>query len=191
MNAPPPAGRRTFVHRRILQITTAAFTDGVQLLATAASTRLGPVSAVIGVARGGLSPAAALAKRLEVPAYRANVRHNRTDDIYTPATGRVTCDIGPLAAALGGRLLGGNVLLIDDIYGTGATITALRPALTPYLEPTAMIHTVVLCRNAGATTDPDLWLWTVDDWVHFPWESAPPAKLPVERLAVPQTVRPT
>ena len=54
----------------------------------------------------------------------------------------------------------------------------------------ATVHTVALCRNAGAAHDPDLWLWTVDDWVRFPWEPAPPADLAVENLVLPGWVQP-
>lgn len=52
------------------------------------------------------------------------------------------------------------------------------------------MHTVALCRNAGAAHDPQLWLWTVDDWVRFPWEPAKPAGVPVENLALPERVQP-
>ncbi|MGH3886285.1 MAG: hypothetical protein ACRDSZ_06910 [Pseudonocardiaceae bacterium] len=41
-----------------------------------------------------------------------------------------------------------------------------------------------LCRNAGAVHEPDLWLWTVDDWVRFPWEPALPTGMAVENLVV-------
>ncbi|MCI0690145.1 MAG: phosphoribosyltransferase domain-containing protein, partial [Sporichthyaceae bacterium] len=97
----------------------------------------------------------------------------------------------PLSTALNGDLLGGQVLLVDDIYGTGATVDALRPALASHLAPTTLVRTVVLCRNVGATTDPDLWLWTVDDWVRFPWEPVPPGTSVVEDLPVPAVVQPT
>lgn len=59
-----------------------------------------------------------------------------------------------------------------------------------YLASEATLHTVVLCRNVGATHDPDLWLWTVDDWVRFPWEVALPAGVAAEDLVPPGGVQP-
>ncbi len=181
---------RTFAHRRILQVTRGGYTAGPRLLADAARQRFGPITAVIGVATGGTAPAVSLGELLATPVYRVEARHNPTDAPYTPATGHVTCEAGPLAAALGGRLLEGRVLLVDDICGTGATLHALRRALTPYLAPGAAVNTAVLCRNTGAARDPDLWLWTVDDWVRFPWEPAPPPGATTEDLPVPTGVLP-
>jgi uncharacterized protein len=191
MTARPPARQRTFSRRRVLQVTPTAYDEGVRLLAGAIAARLGPVSAVVGVANGGVTPARGVGGLLGVPVYQVSARHNPTDALYTQATGEVACDVGPLADALAGGELAGQVLLVDDIYGSGATVEALRPALAPYLAPATLVRAVVLCRNASAAADPDLWLWTVDDWVRFPWEPAPPGGLVVEDLVMPGRVRPT
>ncbi len=190
MTGPLTAPQRMFAHRRILRVTPDAYLMGMQLLAEAVRLRLGPATAVIGVANGGLPPAQALGKLLAAPVYQVDARHNSTDALYTQATGRVTYDVQRLASALAGRQLAERVLLVDDICGTGATFHALRPALASYLAAGATVHTVVLCRNAGADRDPDLWLWTVDDWVRFPWEAALPSNAVVENLAVPGQVQP-
>jgi hypothetical protein len=63
--------------------------------------------------------------------------------------------------------------------------------LDDYLACGATIHTVVLCRNAGAVHGPDLWLWTVDDWVRFPWERTLPTGVAVENLVVAGPVAPS
>lgn len=181
---------RTFARRCVLQIEQAAFTAAVDLLATTVRHRLGPPTAVIGIAAGGMPPAHALGALLTAPTYRVHARHNPTDAIYTQATGDVTCDLTPLTDALASQHLHGLVLLVDDIYGTGATINAVRPAIEPHLAAGADVATVTLCRNAGAATSPDMWLWTVDDWVRFPWEPPPPAGTPIENLTVPGQVRP-
>jgi len=190
MIGPPTARQRTFAHRRILQVTPDAYVAGIRLLAETIRFHLGPATAVIGIANGGLPPAQALGALLDVPVYRVEARHNPTNALYTQATGRVSYDMRRLASALAGRQLAGRTLLVDDICGTGATFHTLRPALARYLAPGATIHTVVLCRNVSANRDPDLWLWTVDDWVRFPWEAALPRDAVVENLVVPGQVQP-
>lgn len=182
--------QRTFAHRHIHRVTAGGHLAGVRLLAEAIQTRLGPPTAVIGIANGGLPPARALAGLLTVPVYWVDARHNPTDAPYTQATGQVTHNLDPLTDALAGQQLTGRVLLVDDICGTGATFDAVRQALAVHLVPTATISTVALCRNAGATRNPDLWLWTVEDWVHFPWEAPLPPSSAVVDLAVPEQVHP-
>ena len=191
MTGPHTAAARVFVRQRILQVTPQGYLAGVRLLAEAAQLRHGVVTAVIGVANGGLAPAQALAALLAVPVYRVDARHNPTGALYTQASGHVTCDARRLASALAGRRLAGRILLVDDICGTGATFHALVPAVADYLTSDATIHTAVLCRNAGAVYEPDLWLWTVDDWVRFPWESTLPTGMAVENLALPGRTQPS
>jgi hypothetical protein len=174
-----------FRRRRILRLTPDAYAPAIQLLGNAAS-RFAPISAVIGIANGGLPPAHDLAEVLRVPTYRVNARHNTTNAVYTTATGHVTHDLAALTEGLGGGHLSGNVLLVDDICGTGATFAAITDALRPHLSTEATVHTVALCRNAGTTLDPDLWVWTVDDWVWFPWEQRPASDTPLEDLITPE-----
>ncbi|MGH3693468.1 MAG: phosphoribosyltransferase [Pseudonocardiaceae bacterium] len=190
MTGPYTAPARIFSHRRILELTPQEYLAAVRLLAEAAQRRHGPVSAVIGIANGGLPPAQALGQLLEVPVYRIDARHNPTDAPYTQATGHVIHNTRRLTSALAGRRLAGRILLVDDICGTGATFYTLRPAVHRYLAPGATVHTVALCRNIGGILDPDLWLWTVDDWVRFPWEPAPPTGGQVENLIVTGSVQP-
>ncbi len=187
----PTTAARTFARRRILQVTPEAYLTAIRLLAQAAQLRHGPVTAVIGVAQGGLAPAQELGALLAAPVYRVDAQHNPTNALYTQASGHVSCDVRRLAATLAGRRLAGRMLLVDDICGTGATFHALRPVLDAYLARGATIHTAALCRNAGAVHDPDLWLWTVDDWVRFPWEPAPPTGMAVENLVVAGPVQPS
>ncbi|GAA4466443.1 phosphoribosyltransferase [Phytohabitans houttuyneae] len=188
-DAPGIASRR-FRHERLLVMTLPAYEHAVRLLAAAAEARFAPVSAVVAIANGGLVPAGGISGVLDVPNYRLTAQHNPTDAIYTEATGHVTCDLSPLAAALGGQQLGGTVLLVDDICGSGATFTAVQSALHPHLQLETVVRTVALCRNAGTSLDPDLWVWTVDDWVCFPWEPPSRTEAAVEELPILERVEP-
>lgn len=190
MTHPADITPRRFRHQRLLTMTLPVYEHAVRLLAAAAETRFAPISAVIAIAHGGLAPAGGISGILGVPAYRLTAKHNPTDAAYTQATGHVTCDLSTLDAALNGRRLGGTVLLADDICGSGATFTVVRSALRLYLCPEADVRTVALCRNAGTSLDPDLWAWTVDDWVRFPWEPTSSATAGVEELPLPELVNP-
>jgi hypoxanthine phosphoribosyltransferase len=170
MSTPSVFPPRKFQRRRILRIAPPAYEHAVRLLADVARLRYQPIAATIGIANGGLAPARDIAQLLPVPTYQVTARHNPTDAAYTQATGIVTYDLGPLDTALAGRQLAGAVLIVDDICGSGATFTTLLPALAHRLGPVAALHTLALCRNAGSGINPDLWVWTVDDWVAFPWE---------------------
>jgi uncharacterized protein len=183
----PAITPRIFQHRRILRVGLAAYDQAVQLLGDAAR-HLGTVQAVVGIAKGGLAPARRIATVLGVTEYQVGARHNPTSDIHTQATGHVEVDITAIATTVHGHVIAEHVLLVDDICGTGATFAAVRAALQPYLHPDTRVSTLALCRNAGTSHEPDLWAWTVDDWVLFPWEPRPSSTMPVEDLPVPNAV---
>jgi hypoxanthine phosphoribosyltransferase len=181
---------RVFEHRRVLTLSRETFFAAARLVAAAVIDRDGPPTAVIGIAHGGLPLAEVIAATLSIPLGHVEARHNATDDLYEQATGTVDHSGEPLAARLAGRALDGTVLLVDDICGTGATLDAILPDLAPHLAPGAVVRTAVLCRNAGARYQPDLWVWTVDDWVHFPWETTLPDDQATEPLTLPHEVQP-
>ncbi|MFF4648091.1 phosphoribosyltransferase [Streptomyces sp. NPDC001389] len=141
----------------------------------------GPVNLVIGIAGGGVWPAAGLAARLGAPVHRVKARHNPSDALRTQATGQVSVHLdAPLPDTLGGR-----ILLVDDICGTGATFTAVAQALTPRLEPGCELETVAVCTNTGSGQRPNWSAHAVDDWVVFPWEQ-PPAGIRLVPLPAPE-----
>jgi hypoxanthine phosphoribosyltransferase len=155
------------------------------LLADAAARRFGPVDRVIAVERGGTEPARAIARRLGARLGAVRARHNPTSDLYTQATGEVTC----AAAGIGARALGGCVLIVDDICGTGATLQAVTGVLSGLSLPGTRLATATLCRNAGAGTRPALTVWDdVREWVVFPWEPRPPAGTALRPLPGPWQV---
>jgi adenine/guanine phosphoribosyltransferase-like PRPP-binding protein len=170
------APRRVFEHRRLWQLTPAAYEVGIRILTDAARARLGHIGTVIGIANGGRAPAEAIAALADAPVVIVSARHNATSAAYTQATGQVRCETAsftPLAEQQE------PFLVIDDICGTGATFAAVTDTLARLAEPQAAICTVTLCRNHGARPGtPDLHLWDVADWVVFPWEPQPPGLRP-------------
>jgi len=190
MTAPdrPTVGARVFDHRRVWELTESVFLFGASVLAHAAMDRPGRVDAVIGIADGGVPLATEIAGKLGVERFQVRARHNTSDAPYQPATGQVMCDFTDLADQLDGRRLGGVVLVVDDICGSGATFRAVTSGLASYLQPAAVVVTAALCRNTGASQPPHVWLWDVSDWVVFPWEQRAAGVLTTP-LPAPSTVR--
>jgi hypoxanthine phosphoribosyltransferase len=170
---------RAFNREFAWQMTASQAAGAAGVLAGAVA-RGGPVDAVVAVARGGTQPARYIGAALGIPVRTVRARHNPTDAMYAEATGRVWCD-----AAEAGPIRG-RVLVVDDICGTGATLTAVTSALARIAEPGAALVTATLCRNAGSPCRPDLTAWDdLQEWVIFPWEAGPPDGLPVRRLPDP------
>lgn len=182
------AAGRVFEHRRVWRLPASSMRRACTLLAAAADRHAAaahrePISTVIGIARGGTTPARRIAAALGLTARSVRAQHNSTDAPYAAATGTVSCDTSWLRMQPGERFAG-TVLLVDDICGTGATFTAVRDALHAWAEPATRFLTCALCRNRAAATLPtlpDLYCWEVADWVVFPWE-APPEHPPTTPL---------
>jgi hypoxanthine phosphoribosyltransferase len=163
--APPPGEavvERVFEHRRIWRLTQDAFASAAALIA---GQEPAP-EVIVGIARGGVPLARLLAARFSVPAVELTARHNRSDDIYLPATGQVALPDEPDAALAAHQ--GARVLLVDDICGTGSTYRAAVRWLAAQLAPAA-VRTAALCRSKAAAFTPDTWVWDMLDWVVFPW----------------------
>ncbi len=79
-----------------------------------------------------------------------------------------------------------HILLIDDICGEGETLERVCQSIREF-QNSKQILSVTLCRNAGSLFTPDAWVWTVRDWVIFPWEECPPG-IQAEPLPKPDKV---
>lgn len=127
---------------------------------------------VVGIVRGGLIPAVWLAHRLGVRDVRTiEVTRTTGDGIHAAKT--------PLPSLRHpgslGDLTGLDVLLLDDIAGSGATL-AHTAGLVRNLGP-ARVRTAVLCVNranwdqqAGPGQVIDHIASLNDTWIVFPWE---------------------
>lgn len=165
--------RRMFDHQRIWRLPPHTLHEATTLLAGTILRDHDSIQHVIGIARGGTAPARLIASMMGMKAHTIRARHNNGDATYQQATGRVTLDLGPLTQTLNGHRMTGRVLVVDDICGSGATLRHVHHDLAPLINPGARVLTAVLCLNTGASTPPDYSIWTVSDWVSFPWENSP------------------
>ncbi|MEV7872596.1 phosphoribosyltransferase family protein [Streptomyces sp. NPDC088124] len=127
---------------------------------------------VVGVVRGGLIPATWLAHRLAIRDMRTVEVTRTTSDSINAAKNTVPTVRNPVSL---GDLAGLDVLLVDDIAGSGATL-AHTARMVRALRP-ARVRTAVLAVNRANWTrgaDPhraiDYIASLTDTWVVFPWE---------------------
>lgn len=165
--------------RVVLRIPAPAFAGAVDLLTEAA--RGQALDVVVGIARGGMRPAAEIASRLGLPLVAIRARHNANEKAWNPPSGAVT--VSPPSAPLP-RLA--RALVVDDIWGSGETARSVVSSLEVDVRP----YFVALCRNDGAAGWPDAWVWSVRDWVCFPWEESPPDCTMIELSAPLELLRP-
>lgn len=172
---------RRFELRRVWRLGEDEMETGARLLARVAAERFGSFDVVIGIARGGTRPAALVGAALNATVATLTARHNVSDAVYSQGTGRVEVGTPDLpSAARQGRLL-----VVDDICGSGATLSAVL-AVIRASSLDAELRTATLCLNSGSAVRPDLYLWIVSDWVVFPWDARP--AMPTEPLPKARTV---
>ncbi|MFZ5993308.1 MAG: phosphoribosyltransferase [Deinococcota bacterium] len=117
--------------------------------------RLPAVDVVVGVARGGIVPAAMVAHQLGTPL--VILRINYRDDANRPQ--RSTPD---LLAPLDFDPVGKRVLLVDDVSVTGATLSKAKEILSG-----ASITTLVCKGKADLVLFPEIgtcveWPWKIE-----------------------------
>jgi hypoxanthine phosphoribosyltransferase len=171
---------RIFDNERVWSLSTQRFQRASELLIRFIGQQW-DVKHVVGIRRGGELPAQYLSSKLGVPLSQVTAVRNKTDAIMSDAiTDTKVTSLSPPYR------LSSITVIVDDICGTGDTLAAVTASLSRH-SPTTTFRTVTLCRNAAATTYPDLWLWTVRDWVIFPWEEIPPG-ICCEPLPLPTAV---
>jgi len=120
----------------------------------------GPYSAVVGIARGGLVPAAIVARELDLRIVESVsvVSYDHTTQQGPP---KIVKAIAP--ALLSGQ--GAGVLVIDDLVDTGATARVVRALL-----PKAHLATVYAKPQGRPHVDTFMTEVSQDTWIYFPWD---------------------
>lgn len=120
----------------------------------------GPFSAMVAVTRGGLVPAAIVARELDLRlidtfCVASYVRESVQAEV------RVLKGVGAEIA----RDDGAGVLVVDDLADTGATVRIVRALL-----PKAHVATVYAKPLGGVLVDTYVTEVSQDTWIYFPWD---------------------
>jgi xanthine phosphoribosyltransferase len=138
----------------------------------------GPFEAIVCIARGGLVPAAIVARELDVRLVET-VCVASCHDYANQGDLRILKPIGPFVQNVGGNGKGKGVLLIDDLTDTGRTAKIVREMLpdahfaTLYAKPLGapLCHTFVTEVSQ-------------DTWIYFPWDLGLQYAQPIRDTAV-------
>jgi uncharacterized protein len=158
---------RTFDRSKVWQLNWSTYNQAMSILSALVSEKL-HVGLVVGIARGGSRPAVEIASALGVGWIEISAQRNRSDEIYSAASDHLSVNLENLLSFSSVP----NILLVDDICGSGGTIEAVLDVIYAHWKDID-ITTLTLCRNQGSTFIPDIYIWEVRDWVVFPWESLP------------------
>jgi hypoxanthine phosphoribosyltransferase len=140
-------------------------------------------SLLVGVGRGGLTPAVYLSHRMGLS--------------------MVSIDYSTKIAQFGEELIailaqrtrdGDRLLFIEDINDSGKTIGEIRAALTAHGAIAEQIRFAVLMDNVRSSQQVEYGFRTIDrsvqkDWFVFPWEAmAPREALAADAMEVPERI---
>jgi hypoxanthine phosphoribosyltransferase len=121
---------------------------------------------VLGIARGGLIPAGALAYALD----RKNL-FTLSVEFYTGVDSRLDVPVMLPPFLDTADLAGARVLIVDDVADTGKTLELVREFCSGHV---AQARTAVLYSKPHSIIEPD-YLWRrTDKWINFPWSTLPP-----------------
>ena len=124
----------------------------------------GPFQAIVTVTRGGLVPAAIVARELGIRIIEtvcvASYNHITQGDL------NVLKGISAEVAKLGGGT-GKGLLIVDDLVDTGKT-----GALVREMMPEAHFATVYAKPKGRPLVDTFITEVSQDTWIHFPWDTA-------------------
>jgi xanthine phosphoribosyltransferase len=120
----------------------------------------GPFDAIVTVTRGGLVPAAIVARELDVRLIEticiSSYNHVRRGEL------KVLKGVTPELLQKGGEV----VLIVDDLVDTGKTARVVRELL-----PNAHFATVYAKPMGRPLVDTFITEVSQDTWIHFPWDT--------------------
>jgi len=120
----------------------------------------GPFSAVVAVTRGGLVPAAVVARELGIRVIEtvcvASYDYDKQGQISV---------LKPVAPAIVGSGQGVGILIVDDLVDTGATARVVREMM-----PKAHFATVYAKPAGRPLVDTFITEVSQDTWIYLPWD---------------------
>jgi xanthine phosphoribosyltransferase len=123
----------------------------------------GPFEAIVCITRGGLVPAAIVARELGIRLIEtvcvASYRHTSQGDL------KVLKDVAASIVARGGGE-GASVLIVDDLVDTGQTAKVVRALL-----PRAHFAAVYAKPMGRPMVDTFITEVSQDTWIYFPWDT--------------------
>jgi len=123
----------------------------------------GPFEAIVCITRGGLVPAAIVARELNVRIVET-VCIASYHDYKNQGDIKVMKGVGPEVMAL--RAQGKGVLIVDDLVDTGKTARVVREIL-----PAAHFATVYAKPMGRPLVDTFITEVSQDTWIYFPWDT--------------------
>ncbi|WP_020185495.1 xanthine phosphoribosyltransferase [Methylopila sp. 73B] len=130
---------------------------------TADAEAVGGFKAIVSVTRGGLVPAAIVARELDIRVIET-VCVASYHDYDTQGAMTVLKEVAASVAALGGGQ-GQGVLIVDDLVDTGGTARCVRAML-----PEAHFATVYAKPQGRPLVDTFVTEVSQDTWIYFPWD---------------------
>ncbi len=126
---------------------------------------LGPFEGIVAVTRGGLVPAAIVARELEIRLIETAC----ISSYHGSEQGRLDVLKGAPSAGSGK-----GWLIVDDLVDTGETAKALRAMM-----PEAHFATVYAKPNGRPLVDTFVTEVSQDTWIFFPWDMEPRPSTPI------------
>ncbi|HTV37750.1 MAG TPA: xanthine phosphoribosyltransferase [Xanthobacteraceae bacterium] len=124
---------------------------------------VGPFAAVVCITRGGLVPAAIVARELGIRVIETVCVASYTDTSQGELN--VLKEIAPAVIARGGGE-GAGVVIVDDLVDTGQTAKVVRAQL-----PRAHFATVYAKPMGRPMVDTFITEVSQDTWIYFPWDT--------------------
>jgi xanthine phosphoribosyltransferase len=134
----------------------------------------GPFEAIVCITRGGLVPAAIVARELEMRLIES-VCIASYHDYKSQGQLQVLKDIAPSIKAVGDGK-GKGVLVIDDLTDTGKTAKIVRDML-----PNAHFATVYAKPQGVPVIDTYITEVSQDTWIYFPWDMGLTYQEPIKK----------
>ena len=136
----------------------------------------GPFEAIVCITRGGLVPAAIVARELGIKLIEtvsvSSYTHTRQGELM------VLKDVAAaIVARCGGQ--GAGVLLVDDLVDTGKTAKVVRG-----LVPRAHLATVYAKPMGRPLVDTFITEVSQDTWIYFPWDTGLAFQAPINEAGL-------